>query len=378
MGSLTLVIKPVSSACNLRCDYCYNADRSLLTRESSGTMPHDVLVATIERLLEIEQKKTVFLWHGGEPLLAGLRFFEEAIAAQREVLVRLGLQRDVRNRIQTNATLIGAVWAEWGKRERIGFGVSLDGPSDVHNRYRKTRDGRGSFELTMKGIVALEAVGVKVGFGAVVSKASLTDPAAVFRFFAEQFKQFEFSPCVECALLDPEASEFAVTPEEYASFYKATFDLWWERDDPSLKIRCFENTVVAVLGKTPELCSMAGTCKSFLCVDADGGVYPCGRFGGLRELRLGSILDRTFPEILEGRVAKGYYDVALSYPKECVLCKWFYACHNGCAYRRYRGNGLFVEKDPLCEATKEIFEHVSHRVNETQQRARSPSHEKDG
>ena len=81
-----MMAKPVSSACNLRCAYCYYAGKEALLHQGNGRMSHEVLEAFIRQNLAMHGRDAVveFAWHGGEPTLAGLPFYEEAVRLEQK------------------------------------------------------------------------------------------------------------------------------------------------------------------------------------------------------------------------------------------------------------------------------------------------------
>lgn len=364
MFSLTFVVKPVGDRCNLRCRYCYNNESCRNDKSTIKIMSDEVLVAMTEGFLAIPQERPCFIWHGGEPLLAGTEFFRRALELQKRILLR---SRIVVNKVQSNGTLIDEEWALLAKKESLRFGVSLDGPETVHDSFRKYPNGRGSFGDAFRGVTTLQQAGARFGLGAVVSQANLCDPRGLFDFFATRFRRFGFSPYTKTAVEACADGEFAITPWEWAEFFKTAFNLWWERDDSRINVREFRDVVLAILGKMPKICSMSGGCYKFLCVDADGSVYPCGRLAGIKELRFGSTLEQPLSSILESERTKDYYRTVLAVPESCKKCPWFYACHNGCAARRYQGYGKFLESDPFCEATQAIFTFVAEKVGVTKE-----------
>lgn len=367
LSTLTLVIKPVSDACNLACDYCYNAESDVNRDPVQKTMSEEILETLTREFLAVDQQRTRFIWHGGEPLLAGLNFYRSAIQLQTRINRDLNAPRTIVNSIQTNGTLIDKEWISFGLEHGLKFGVSLDGPEWVHNKFRHHSNGSGSFSDAMRGAMLLQERGAELGIGAVVSSASLENPKEVFTFLLAHFSRFNLSPCITTARTSPEEEEFTITNKEYVQFFKAVFELWWEMDDPSIRVRPFHYYVQAALEKTPKLCEMSGKCANYLAIDADGKVYPCGRFTGVPELCFGSILESSFEEIQESKSYRRYARAAAKPSKDCLNCEWFFACHNGCTFRRYQGNGTFTERDPFCGATREILPFVAEKVNKTKE-----------
>ena len=144
-------IKPVSYRCNLHCDYCF-----YLPKGSSGQLPpspkvmsDEVLEAFVASYIAACPGDTVyFTWQGGEPLLAGLDFYRKAFALQ----ARYAGGKKVENAVQTNGTLINEEWCQLFKEHQVLLGVSIDGPQELHDAWRKNSRGVGSFNEVIAGI----------------------------------------------------------------------------------------------------------------------------------------------------------------------------------------------------------------------------------
>ncbi len=311
------------------------------------------------------QSKYEIIWHGGEPTLAGIEFYEHVVWIQQKLVTELNLCAPVENHIQTSGVLITKEWAHFLKANKFKVGISIDGPQDVHDAHRKYPGGKGSYEDAMRGAVILQKAGVNLGVGAVVTKKTLEDPLRVFDFMRERFRIFDFSPCFTAISADGTWTQ-EVTPADYACFVKVAFDHWFELDDPTIRIRSFRHYVTAALGHIPQICSMANGCHKYLSVDGIGNAYPCGRLHGIPALCFGSVQDQTFEQIQQRPDYLVYQAQAHSLADDCNGCKWRFACNNGCTAARYTETGEILPKTPFCEATKEILEHVSHKVAQTQ------------
>ena len=137
MPPLSILIKPASSACNLRCAYCFYADEaSARAVPNFGLMSQAVSHALIEKAAGAAEGSVTFLFQGGEPTLAGLDFYRDFVSYERET-VPAGLA--VRYAIQTNGILLDEAWCRFFRENRFLVGLSLDGTRACHDRFR--RDG---------------------------------------------------------------------------------------------------------------------------------------------------------------------------------------------------------------------------------------------
>jgi len=361
MLKLTLIVTPVGSRCPLSCDYCYNKDSHLRRVIPTETMSENVLEEMLRKFMSFSQRNYEIIWHGGEPTLAGIEFFETVVRIQDRLRGELSTKGKIINNIQTNGVLINDNWAKFLKEKNFRVGISIDGTEYVHDRHRRYPTGSGSHADVMAGLRLLKAHGNKVGAGAVVTRSTLEDPIGVFKFLNANFTAFDFSPCYSTTASDGSVTQ-EITPKQYADFVKLTFDYWFKLDNPKIYIKSFRNYIAATLGHRPNSCSMNNGCHRFLSVDNNGEVYPCGRLNGVQKLKFGSIKETTFEEILRQDKYRQYQEIAHSLSRECTSCKWVRACNNGCPASRYKEDGDFLAKSPFCESTIEILEHVSHVV----------------
>lgn len=256
---MTAIIKVVGDFCNLKCAYCFYNQRDQLVRH---VMDRDLLEKFIREYLELFSENPTFIWHGGEPLLAGIDFFADAVRFQGRYCRP---DSAVRNTIQTNATLVTEEWAAFFAANGFGVGVSLDGDRESHDRFRTTGVGRGSFDRVMRGVAILERHGLRPGFIQTLTRSNLHRAAQDFSFFAtlpggtnwgvNAF--FGFDGIDE---LNDAMRKQRITPSELAAFSRQSIDAWLEADDPRIRIREIENFLAGVVGKRARDCTFNGTC----------------------------------------------------------------------------------------------------------------------
>jgi uncharacterized protein len=163
--------------CNIDCGYCYLPDR-----DSPHRMSPTVMEATIRNIVDsgLLGDNLCIAWHAGEPLVAGTAFYRRAFACIDSVIDG---RCPVHHSIQTNAMLIDEEWCALFAEHRVRVGVSIDGPAEIHDRYRKTRDGKGTHAKAMRGVEQLRSKGVPFHGIAVVTASSLPYADEIFAFF---------------------------------------------------------------------------------------------------------------------------------------------------------------------------------------------------
>lgn len=154
MPNLSLLIKPVSGACNLRCRYCFYLDESARRQTACfGTMSETTLQTLVRRAFAYADGPVSFAFQGGEPLLAGKSFYRQVLALQKQYNTRC---LPVTNALQTNGTLLDDDWAELFAQGQFLVGISLDGPASLHDRYRVDAAGAATQARALQGAELLK------------------------------------------------------------------------------------------------------------------------------------------------------------------------------------------------------------------------------
>lgn len=353
---MTPIIKVVGDNCNLRCNYCFF---NHLDRSAQCVMSSEILNSFVTQYMAMFTGPITFNWHGGEPLLAGLPFFERVVEMQKRNL------RDshvVRNTIQTNGTLITDPWAEFLKIYEFGVGVSLDGRPHCHDRFRRDSAGRGTSENALRGILLLRDHGIEPGIIQTVVRSTINDAEESFRFIVEEIgaKHFGVNVFNDWSGGNPAMAGQSLSNRDFTRFFRKYIDLWLERKDPDLKIRDIESLVFGVLGKRGLNCSYNGTCTAFFTVDWDGTVLPaCERLSDHDDIVVGSLPQSSLVDILNSPERLDFAHRVNAIHPDCRGCNWYHACHNGCTMHRFGGiSGKYY----YCEARKELFSYLRETI----------------
>jgi len=200
-----VMLKPVGSKCNLACDYCYYLEKEHLYSQKSLVMSDELLERFTRQYIESQtMPQVLFTWHGGETLMRPISFYKRALELQK----RYARGRQIDNSIQTNGTLLNDEWCAFFKENNFLVGISIDGPQDFHDEYRRDKMGRPSFYRVMKGIELLQKHGVEYNCMAVVNDYNVDYPLEFYRFFKEIGCQFvQFTPIVERIRKAPPVSQ---------------------------------------------------------------------------------------------------------------------------------------------------------------------------
>ena len=355
MPPLSVLIKPASGLCNMRCRYCFYADVAEHREISSyGIMTRDTAEALIRRAFEFADGSAAFAFQGGEPTLAGAdyyRFFIET--ADRYNVKKL----PVRWAMQTNGYDVPDALCEILRDHRFLVGVSLDGTGAVHDAARLDAAGEGTFRRVNETIAKFKQYGIDFNILTVVTERTAKNISEVYRYLRSRgYKFVQFIRHVDGFGDAEDPTEWSLSVKRYTSFLKTAFGYYY--DDilagKYMSVREFDNYVMLAAGRPAECCGMNGVCPANLVVEADGGAYPCD-FYVLDEWKLGNVTDTPIRELLESDTAKRFRARSRRIDEKCRACRWYALCRGGCArYREPAGeDGLRLNK--YCESYLEFF-----------------------
>lgn len=353
------IIKITGNSCNLRCGYCYYNG---INQVIGSIMSYGLLEKFIIEYVEFfkSSSRLIFIWHGGEPLLAGRLFFSKIVEIQSKIV---GKNQEIRNSVQTNATLINDEWASFFKKNNFRIGVSLDGNRKSHNMFRKMYGNRESFDYVMRGIKILRKHGIEPGIIQTLTTNNLQESKENFDFFTKTLKIKGWGINIYNDICDenPAMKGQGLTNDQVAMFMMDQIDIWLKREDPHLVIREIENRICAIFGKKAKSCSFNGSCSQYFCIEYDGEIYPCDKSSGRRDLLFGNLSNQSLSEILNGNNRLAYHKRINDLPSECRSCEWQQSCHNGCTMYRI---GNIDGKYYFCEAQKTVFAYLKSKLLE--------------
>jgi len=355
MPPLNLLIKPASSGCNMSCDYCFYVDEARHRKTASyGIMTSETLEAVISKALAFADHHCVIGFQGGEPTLAGLEFFRYVVALQHKYRKPGQI---VENAIQTNGYAFNAEWAEFLADNNFLVGLSLDGPKDIHDRYRVDHGGKGTFRQVLRTVELLRGHKVEFNVLTVVTAQTAKKTDAIYGFFKKNKLDYQqYIPCLDPLEEERGRQTYSLTPELYGGFLKALFQQWYldRMNGRFVYIRYFENLMSILAGKYPESCGMLGRCANQWIVEADGSVYPCD-FSVLDQWRLGNLMTDSMENIAANSRVSEFIGESLAIHGDCKNCEWATFCRGGCRREREILPGDTAPKNYFCEAYKTFF-----------------------
>ena len=373
---LYVMPKPVGSLCNLACAYCYYLEKSLLYETEDAQrrflMSDETLETFIRQYIEAQtQPQVLFTWHGGEPLMRPLSFYRKVLQLQR----RYAGGRLIDNCLQTNGTLLTDEWCSFFREHNWLIGISIDGPQELHDKYRRARGGQPSFHKVMRGIRLLQKHGVEWNVMGVVNSFNADCPLDVYHFYKSIGARYiQFTPIVERLLPHPDGrhlasvadtspaplASFSVSPRQYADFVCRLFDEWVRQDVGEVYVQLFDAALARWMGLAPGICAMAETCGHAAVIEHNGDVYSCDHFV-FPEYLLGNIHHDSLTAMMYSARQQAFGEAKHNaVPPECRACEWNFVCNGGCPKDRFLttddGNSHL---NYLCDAYRKIFSHMA-------------------
>lgn len=380
------MVKPSGAACNIDCDYCFYLHKTdLFEQPKQARMDSGVLEQHIRQYIEAQTgEQVVFSWQGGEPTLMGVPFFERIVALQKKY-AKPG--QKIENDLQTNGIALDDDWIAFLKKHDFHVGLSIDGPKALHDTYRKTNNGKPTFDLVMAAAEKLKQADIPFAALCVVNRVNAKHPKEVYRFLADVLGTWrvQFNPAVEPKSFKQEApgkldtvaapiqdsprahpdhplsivTEWSVDPDDYGQFLCGVWDEWLATDFGRIHVNLFETAVAQSAGLPAQTCTQAEFCGKGVAVEHNGDVFSCDHFvypvyklGNIKEQHLG---DMAFSP---AQVKFGL-DKRDTLPKQCKECDYLTLCWGECPKNRLIRT---KEGEPglnyLCSGLYQFYQHI--------------------
>ena len=377
--AFNLMMKPAGSLCNLDCHYCYYLDKAEIYGGHEPKMSYEILETTIREYIRANDVEEVtFNWHGGEPLVLGLDFYKKAVELER----KYADGKKIFNTLQTNGTLINYDTAEFFRDNNFLIGVSIDGPKDIHDKFRKDKGGFPTFDKVIKGIGILQRCGVQFNTMSNINKASEGRGLETYQFLKHIGSSFmQFMPVVEHVkypvdaagrslkkmrpyIVDPatdgaELARWSVSSVGFGKFMCDIFDYWVRNDVGRYFVNLFDATLANHCNVMPGTCVYAKVCGGNSIIEHNGDIYPCDHFV-YPKYRLGNISEKSLREMMtSSEQIKFGLDKRGMLPSKCLRCKYEYLCHGECPKHRFnRTENGDTGLNALCSGYHMFYDHT--------------------
>lgn len=353
-----VMAKPIGPLCNLDCEYCFYLDKTSLFPGSKFHMEDDVLEAHIQGYIDAQPEncpEVNFAWQGGEPTLLGLDYFKRVVELQQRYK-RPGMK--VSNALQTNGTKLDLLWCQFLRANEFLVGISIDGPEVLHDRYRVTKGGDGSFYQVKRGLEHLIMENVDYNVLTVVQRDNGDHPEEVYEGIkAMGAEYFQFIPIVE-RTGGQGVTDRSVLPRQFGEFMVTVFELWRQGDIGRIFVQHFDAALNAAMGNPHTVCVHAPECGRSVAVEHNGDLFSCDHYVE-EEYRLGNIKALSYAAMLDGPAQTTFgQDKRTKLPAKCVKCSIRYMCHGGCPVQRFIPTEQH-DLNYLCDGYFRFFSHIA-------------------
>ncbi|PJB00269.1 MAG: anaerobic sulfatase maturase [Ignavibacteriales bacterium CG_4_9_14_3_um_filter_30_11] len=365
-----VMAKPIGPICNIDCKYCFYLEKENLYPENqleknNWVMPDDVLEEYIKQKIEsTDLEEESFTWQGGEPTLLDVEYFKKAVNLQR----KYANGKKINNSFQTNGILLDNEWCKFFKDNSFLIGLSIDGPRELHDRYRVDKGGRPTFDRVMHGLSLLKKHNIDFNTLTVVQKDNSYYPIEVYNFLKEIGSGYmQFIPIVERVTRVNDnsiVSQSSVESEQFGNFLIEIFKQWVLKDVGKYFVQIFDVSLEAWLGLQASLCLFNETCGKAMAIEHNGDLYSCDHFVFL-ENKLGNIMENPLIKMLESEQQNKFgNDKKNTLPVYCKNCEVKFVCNGECPKNRFINtpDGEFG-LNYLCAGYKKFFNYIDPCMN---------------
>ncbi|NLR68657.1 radical SAM protein [Chitinophaga varians] len=369
----TLVVK-IASRCNINCTYCYMYNRG---DDTYMHQPKIMSRQTIDQLLGrvrlyafLNALDTFyFIFHGGEPLLAGPDIFEYFVQRANVLLAP-----DIRPffRMQTNGILIDEEWCRLFDRLNIHVGISIDGTPEAHDKYRLDHKGRGTYQQVVRGLGAIQHFDAqnktKIDKGVLSVIDVTTSPAAVWDHFS-RLKMTRVNLLLPDHNYDflPPGKEHpdGINNTVYADWLIGIFDLWFDEPGEKPAISMFKDIMYLLLGAEVRHDYWGTGSLGILIIETDGGIEPADslKICGNEFTKLGmNIFKDSLDDALSQELPQLYNLSKQKVCRKCSACPVREICGGGFFTHRYSSRNGFNNPSVYCSDLLKLITHIQNRI----------------
>ncbi|WP_202302134.1 anaerobic sulfatase maturase [Dryocola clanedunensis] len=357
-----ITAKPTSYQCNIQCDYCFYLGKAAQFSRQ-GWMDDQTLRSFIKNYIRAASDNVHFTWQGGEPTMAGVDFFRKAVALQK----KYGGGKKIFNALQTNGILLNDEWCQFLKQHDFLVGISIDGPEALHDRYRQTRAGNGTFKKVISAIDLLKKYGVEFNTLTVVNNINVGHPLEVYEFLKSiGSRHLQFIELLETSKANIQFDgrtdvgniiDFSVPAVSYGKFMSEIFKRWVKYDVGTVFVRQFETFVSRFLGNGHTSCIFQQACRDNFVMESNGDLYECDHFV-YPQYKIGNISDASLSSLQSSRLTAQKQVLS----SDCLNCIYKPVCNGGCPkHRIIRGGGGQVSY--FCAGYKTLFATMTPYMN---------------
>jgi uncharacterized protein len=367
-AKLKVFLIKIKARCNINCTYCYEYNLSDQSwRDKPGSMSEETLLATVNRIseyaLEKELRTVHIVFHGGEPLLAPLDFFEKAINLFKELLPK---NCSIKFAVQTNGILINEKLLDIFLKLDISIGISIDGTKEANDRYRLDFQGKSTFEHVYSGLKLLNNKKYKSINGGVLTVIDPQNPPL------ETYNFLKATGAGSIEFLMPHHNYISLpnfpigdTEGSISSWLIQIFDEWYNNND-DIVIRMFEHIIhlllggiysVENLGLAPVELIVVQTDGSYEAVDSLKATFNGAVYTGK------NVFKHSFDEVLTHNLIGTRLDRINNLSETCTKCNFVKICGGGYIPHRYSQEG-FLNPSIYCKDLYRLIDYIKSKISE--------------
>lgn len=368
-----MMAKPSSFNCNIKCEYCFYLEKEEVLTHNVDLMTEDTVSTYIRNYIDSSASETIeFAWQGGEPTLLGIDFFRKVVELQK----KFANGKTITNAFQTNGIAFNRQWMKFFKENNFLIGISVDGLSAVHDKYRISVNGQPTFNRVKRAIELLKEYQVDFNTLTVINDQNWNKGVETYEALKELGSTFmQFIPIVEVANYptskhdfspnkNAHMAKFSVPPQGYGHFLLDVFTHWIKQDVGTIFIREFDNLLGQWMGLPSTSCIHRKTCGQAMIVEANGDVYSCDHFV-YPAYRIGNVTKTALDEIVTSKKQKAFGEAKLeTLTKDCLKCDVRQICHGGCPKHRIVSlKGEEFKHNYLCPSYQLFFRQTAPLMN---------------
>jgi len=368
----TVLVIKIVSRCNLNCTYCYMYNMGDTTYKGQPKVMADEVVnamlqRTKEHCVKNEIKNFQFIFHGGEPLLAGENFFRKFVEKANKLLLP---ETQPHFAMQTNGVLLTEDWCKLFAELNIIVGVSLDGTKEENDKFRIHHSGKGAYDEIVKGLnIANNSPHLKNKPGVLSVININADPVKTYEHFKQlQVKGIDFL-LPDSTYEHPPVKQTGCIEEGsyYADWLIKIFDKWFYEKEEKPQIRLFESIISMILGESVATDTYGVEKNETLVIETNGSIEAVDvlKICGDGFTKAGAnVLTHGFEEAMQTELAKLYHLSHSILCKKCLSCPVNEICGGGFLPHRYSKKNGFNNPSVYCNDLLKLISHIQNAVFE--------------
>jgi len=369
-----MIAKPTSYHCNIKCTYCFYLEKEELMQHADtryAKMSDSMLKRYTKEYIHSQPSDEVdFVWQGGEPTLAGLDFFKNAVKYQKQ----FSNGKTINNSFQTNGIALNRQWAAFFAEHDFLIGISIEGLAEIHDKYRISTNGNPTFSRVKESIALLKEYNVEFNTLTVINDQNWDKGKQTYQALKELGSDYlQFIPIVEVQpdcqgnaqghyvpIADPKLTSFSVPAEGYGRFMTDVFNEWVVKDVGKVYVRMFDSILSTWLGHPPSVCVQGKDCGQAMVIESNGDIYSCDHYVYPAN-KLGNIKVTDMTKLATSKRQQRFGTAkSTRLTENCKQCDVRSLCHGGCPkHRIVTIAGDKYKQNHLCSSYKKIFKHTA-------------------